>query len=77
MQRSVLAPTGSLTFPHLLMVPHSIAVEQIAPNSVSTAEVVADRRAAIAAYFILVSLFLNINLLWITVYKCKKLRPYY
>jgi hypothetical protein len=41
---------------HLLVEPHSIAVVHDAYNAVSAAEVFATRRAATAAYFILVSL---------------------
>jgi hypothetical protein len=45
-------PSVCVTDAHLLTVPHSVALEQEAFTTVSTADVFATRRAAIAAYFI-------------------------
>lgn len=53
----VYEPASALvTAIHLLVEPHSVAVEHEFNIAVSTAEVFATRRAAIAEYFILVSL---------------------
>jgi hypothetical protein len=50
------APEAEVIAIHLLVEPHYIAVEHSLYRAVSAAEVFATRRAAIAEYFILVSL---------------------